>query len=179
MRNSWLFRFNGCKLSIVPSWNWNVDKLIKQGLSLTYQSYHRGIEIYIDVLTALLYWNYQSYHRGIEITENVLNAYPGLAINRTIVELKYFLPELGHPGFVAINRTIVELKSSCWNPPSLRLMLSIVPSWNWNTLKNNLKRKQMAINRTIVELKLLQGSGEVVFSNAINRTIVELKFRLW
>ena len=121
---------NRDNLSIVPSWNWNSRKAPKN----TYpESINRTI---VELKCNNLFWKipgccYQSYHRGIEICNcygksstsrlsivpswnwNIsreLLLFPCVAINRTIVELKYETVKFDVDDPTAINRTIVELK---------------------------------------------------------------------
>ena len=142
-------------LSIVPSWNWNLQvgqtlrcggainrTIVELKFELTYengelkhainrtivelksssfahspvrhlyQSYHRGIEIAHTPIQSTKANCYQSYHRGIEISFFRLTEVRWRTINRTIVELK------------CVKLFLVAGLAG----------LSIVPSWNWNSL---------------------------------------------
>ena len=80
------------KLSIVPSWNWNRENSLLEEIVVRYQSYHRGIEIFIFFLPSRPGFCYQSYHRGIEICAQRVRSSPvssyqsyhrGIEITRT------------------------------------------------------------------------------------------------
>ncbi len=72
------------------------------------QSYHTGIEIYLNNETKLIAECSQSYHTGIEI----------------------MIKDVAKKTADALNRTILELKSQTKIGFGMRSLLSIVPYWN-------------------------------------------------
>ena len=121
------------QLSIVPSWNWNIlqdpDEFNKGELSIVPSWNWNTITSYrIDSILHLSIvpsWNWN-------IIAAIIKVRLKITINRTIVELKYKNKPFAFLGNPPINRTIVELKSNNRVFAFTNCILSIVPSWNWN-----------------------------------------------
>ena len=141
-------------LSIVPYWNWNAIHEKVGAKFKSSQSYHTGIEIYLNNETKLIAESLnrtilelkcisideyiseridsQSYHTGIEIIKQMTD-YDLLTASQsyhTGIEILEYLLRRGFDK--TLNRTILELKLWIKLFFSLLGSLSIVPYWNWN-----------------------------------------------
>ena len=127
--------FFTCRLSIVPSWNWNPARSSRpEAITNGYQSYHRGIEMRYHSrkcgrsgLSIVPSWNWNSVR---------LISFTGICtINRTIVELKSVFDDFACCAIVyqSYHRGI---EISCTFHEAYWTQLSIVPSWNWNYIHN-------------------------------------------